>query len=231
MDVVEKDDLARNSRNVGDRLQTGLRKLQLKDERVGDVRGMGLMIGVELVKDKKSKEFAADLAIRVVESMKEQGVLIGKGGLEGNTLRIQPPLCWTLQDADRTVAALEQALKDAPAGPAAQRASWAACCRRSACCTWHPSRSCCCRPWGPRPCSSRCVRGAFFFATCRARGLRAGILLAVSARDRVFHGGPDRLPRDDRVRPSPASAAFCFTEARPSWSPWRPALTCCGAAS
>ncbi|MDP3542548.1 MAG: aspartate aminotransferase family protein [Elusimicrobiota bacterium] len=113
MDVVEKDDLAGNSKKVGDRLISGLRKLQPKDERVGDVRGMGLMVGVELVKDRKSKEFAPELTIRVVESMKDQGVLVGKGGLEGNTLRIQPPLCWTLADADRTVAALEQALKDA----------------------------------------------------------------------------------------------------------------------
>lgn len=113
MDIVEKDDLAGNGKKVGDRLMSGLKKLQLKDERVGDVRGMGLMIGVELVKDKKSKEFAPDLTIRVVESMKDQGVLVGKGGLEGNTLRIQPPMCWTVQDADRTVAALEQALKDA----------------------------------------------------------------------------------------------------------------------
>jgi alanine-glyoxylate transaminase/(R)-3-amino-2-methylpropionate-pyruvate transaminase len=113
MDIVEKDDLAGNSKKVGDRLLAGLRKLQLKDERVGDVRGMGLMIGVELVKDKKSKEPAPELTVRVVESMKEQGVLVGKGGLEGNTLRVQPPLCWTVQDADRTAAALEQALKDA----------------------------------------------------------------------------------------------------------------------
>ncbi|PIR15686.1 MAG: aspartate aminotransferase family protein [Elusimicrobia bacterium CG11_big_fil_rev_8_21_14_0_20_64_6] len=113
MDIVEKDDLAGNSKKVGDRLMSGLSKLQLKDERVGDVRGMGLMVGVELVKDKKSKEFAPDLTVRVVESMKDQGVLVGKGGLEGNTLRIQPPLCWTVADADRTVAALEQALKDA----------------------------------------------------------------------------------------------------------------------
>ncbi len=113
MDVVEKDDLAGNSKKVGDRLIAGLKKLQLKDERVGDVRGMGLMIGVELVKDRKSKEIAPDLTVRVVESMKDQGVLVGKGGLEGNTLRIQPPMCWTVQDADRTVATLEQALKDA----------------------------------------------------------------------------------------------------------------------
>lgn len=113
MDVVEKDDLAGNAKRVGDRLLAGLRKLQLKDERVGDVRGMGLMVGVELVKDRKSKAFAPDLTVRVVEAMKDQGVLVGKGGLEGNTLRVQPPLCWTAADADRTVATLEQALKDA----------------------------------------------------------------------------------------------------------------------
>lgn len=113
MDVVETENLAASAAKVGDRLMSGLKKLQLKNERVGDVRGMGLMVGVELVKDRKSKEFAPDLTIRVVESMKDQGVLVGKGGLEGNTLRIQPPLCWTVEDADRTVAALEQALKDA----------------------------------------------------------------------------------------------------------------------
>ncbi len=113
MDVVEKDDLADNSKKVGDRLLAGLRKLQQKNERVGDVRGMGLMVGVELVKDRKSREFSPELTVRVVESMKDQGVLVGKGGLEGNTVRIQPPLCWTAADADRTVAALEQALKDA----------------------------------------------------------------------------------------------------------------------
>lgn len=113
MDIVEKDDLAGNAKKVGDRLLSGLRKIQQKEDRVGDVRGMGLMVGVELVKDKLSKECAPELTVRIVESMKDQGVLVGKGGLEGNTLRIQPPMCWTTQDADRTVAALEQALKDA----------------------------------------------------------------------------------------------------------------------
>jgi 4-aminobutyrate aminotransferase-like enzyme len=113
MDVVEKDDLAGNSKKVGDRLIAGLKKLQQKDPRVGEVRGMGLMVGVELVKDAKSKDFAPELAMKVVESMKDQGVLVGKGGLEGNTVRIKPPLIWTAADADRTVAAFEQALKDA----------------------------------------------------------------------------------------------------------------------
>ncbi|MBI3288415.1 MAG: aminotransferase class III-fold pyridoxal phosphate-dependent enzyme [Elusimicrobia bacterium] len=111
MDVVENENLAENARKVGDRLLSGLRKLQQKFEQVGDVRGMGLMVGVEIVKDKKSRDFAPDLAMKIVESMKDQGVLVGKGGMEGNTVRIKPPLCWTNQDADRTVAAFEQALK------------------------------------------------------------------------------------------------------------------------
>ena len=111
MDVVENDDLAGNARKVGDRMFAGLRKLQEKSPVVGDVRGMGLMVGVELVKDKKSKEPNAELAVKVVDSMKDQGVLVGKGGLEGNTIRIKPPLCITTADADRIVGALEQALK------------------------------------------------------------------------------------------------------------------------
>jgi len=110
MDIVEKDDLAGNSTRIGKRLFAGLGKV--KDERVGQVRGMGLMIGVELVKDAKSKAPAPELTVDVVESMKDQGVLVGKGGLEGNTLRIQPPLCWTEKDADRLCGAFEQALKD-----------------------------------------------------------------------------------------------------------------------
>ncbi|MEK7390216.1 MAG: aspartate aminotransferase family protein [Elusimicrobiota bacterium] len=113
MDIVEKENLASNARTVGDRLIAGLRSLQDASDHIGDVRGKGLMVGVEIVKSRKSKEFAPELTVKIVESMKDQGVLVGKGGLEGNTLRIQPPLCWTNEDAARTVAALKQALKNA----------------------------------------------------------------------------------------------------------------------
>ncbi len=112
MDIVENENLPANAARVGDRLMAGLRRLQLQDERMGDVRGKGLMVGVELVKDGKTRAFAPELTIRIIESMKDQGVLVGRGGLEGNTLRIQPPLCWALADADRAVAALERALID-----------------------------------------------------------------------------------------------------------------------
>lgn len=110
MDVVEREDLAGNAGKIGGRLLSSLAKI--KDPRVGQVRGMGLMIGVELVKDPKTKAPAPELTVDVVESMKDQGVLVGRGGLEGNTLRIQPPLCLTAGDADRVCGAFTQALKD-----------------------------------------------------------------------------------------------------------------------
>jgi alanine-glyoxylate transaminase/(R)-3-amino-2-methylpropionate-pyruvate transaminase len=94
-------------------LKSNLDKIAAKSAKVGDVRGMGLMLGVELVKDKKTTEHAPELAIAVVEKMKDLGVLVGKGGLEGSTVRIKPPLCITDEDADRIAAAFEQALADA----------------------------------------------------------------------------------------------------------------------
>jgi len=110
MDVVEKENLADNAQNVGARLWAALKDLQKRDERVGDVRGMGLMLGVELVKNAKTKEPAPELTAAVVDRMKDLGVLIGKGGLEGNTLRIKPPLCITAADADKIARVLEEAL-------------------------------------------------------------------------------------------------------------------------
>ncbi|OGS36917.1 MAG: hypothetical protein A2506_02665 [Elusimicrobia bacterium RIFOXYD12_FULL_66_9] len=88
----------------------GLRAVAEKSDVIGEVRGKGLMIGVEMVKSKKTKEPAPELALSIVEKMKDLGVLIGKGGLEGSTLRIKPPLCFTEADAKRTCEALAQAI-------------------------------------------------------------------------------------------------------------------------
>jgi len=113
MDVVEEEKLAERAEKVGARLWSGLKEVQARDERVGEVRGMGLMLGVELVKSAKTKEPAPELATAVVERMKDLGVLVGKGGLEGNTVRVKPPLCITEADADKIARAFEAALKDA----------------------------------------------------------------------------------------------------------------------
>ena len=113
LDVIEDEKLADNAEKVGSRLKASLEKIGAKSANVGDVRGMGLMLGVELVKDKKTKEHAPELAMSVVEKMKDLGVLVGKGGLEGSTVRIKPPLCLTAGDVDRISGAFEQALADA----------------------------------------------------------------------------------------------------------------------
>jgi len=110
LDVLEKEKLADNAAEVGSYLKAKLEKIQAKSPNVGDVRGMGLMIGVELVKDKKTKDPAPELAVKMLDLTKDAGLLIGKGGLFGNVLRIQPPLCITKKDADFLAETIEEAL-------------------------------------------------------------------------------------------------------------------------
>ena len=111
LEVIETEKLAHNAKVVGDYIIAKLKKVQAKDERIGEVRGMGLMLGVELVKDAKTKAPDAQLAAEVMEFMRTEGVLIGKGAQAGNVLRIKPPMCFTKENADQLVDALEKALK------------------------------------------------------------------------------------------------------------------------
>ncbi|MEO5904857.1 MAG: aspartate aminotransferase family protein [Gemmatimonadaceae bacterium] len=100
LDVIEEDGLQENSRVVGARLKTGLQKLQQEHNIIGDVRGMGLMLGVELVRDRGTKEPAKHQAMQVLEETRQMGMLIGKGGIDNSVLRIKPPMCITAADAD-----------------------------------------------------------------------------------------------------------------------------------
>ena len=110
LDVIDEDGLQENSRVLGKRMKDGLKKLMTRHPLIGDVRGMGLMLGVELVRDRKTKEPAKKEALAVLEAAREMGVLIGKGGLEGNVLRIKPPMCITAEDVDFTLDVLDRAL-------------------------------------------------------------------------------------------------------------------------
>lgn len=110
LDVMEQEKLADNAAEIGAYLKSRLGKIQQKSPNVGDVRGMGLMIGIELVKDKKSQEPAPELTLKVMDRTKDAGLLIGKGGLFGNVLRVQPPLCITKKDADFLAETIEAAL-------------------------------------------------------------------------------------------------------------------------
>ncbi len=108
--MIEDDDLRTNCRVVGDYFRGKLEELAEKYPIIGDVRGMGLMQGLELVKDRTTKEPAPQAVLTVFEATKRQGVLIGKGGLYGNVIRTGMMLNSTKDNVDELVAALDAGL-------------------------------------------------------------------------------------------------------------------------
>lgn len=110
LQVIEEEDIQGNALRVGSHLIMRLRELQDKHPLIGDVRGMGLMLGVELVTDRKTKDPASAAAIEILELAKERGLLIGKGGRYGNVLRIKPPMCITKDDADFMADCLDEVM-------------------------------------------------------------------------------------------------------------------------
>lgn len=110
LEVIDRENIQQNAHIVGTHLKNRLLDLQQKHMLIGDVRGMGLMLGVELVRDRKTKEPANTEAADVMERCKERGLIIGKGGLFGNTLRIKPPMCITIDDADFLADCLDDVL-------------------------------------------------------------------------------------------------------------------------
>jgi len=112
LDVIETERLQRNAASVGTHLLLALAELRDKFECVGDVRGKGLMIAVELVRDKESRvPMANKHFMDIWDHCKEMGLLLGRGGFNGNVLRVKPPMCITRQDADFAVAVLRRALQ------------------------------------------------------------------------------------------------------------------------
>jgi len=105
--VIEDDDLRTNARVVGDYFRGKLEELKEKHTIIGDVRGMGLMQGIELVKDRQTKEPAPEAVLKVFEETKRHGVLIGKGGLHGNVIRTGMMLNSTKDNVDELIAALD----------------------------------------------------------------------------------------------------------------------------
>jgi alanine-glyoxylate transaminase/(R)-3-amino-2-methylpropionate-pyruvate transaminase len=116
LEIIDEENIQQNALEVGTHLKEALADLQDKHDIIGEVRGLGLMLGVELVRDRVSKEPANTETVEVMERMKERGVLVGKGGLYGNTLRIKPPMCITKDDADYMVAMLDEVLTETTAG-------------------------------------------------------------------------------------------------------------------
>lgn len=110
IETVEKKDLIANCKRQGEAMMSGMRELAKTYPAIGEVRGKGLMIGVELVHDRKTKAVAADLATKMLEEMKKRKVLIGKGGRYGNVLRIQPPFIFDADDVTEFLRAFQESL-------------------------------------------------------------------------------------------------------------------------
>jgi 4-aminobutyrate aminotransferase-like enzyme len=112
LDVIEDDGLVARAAATGDALRTALAALAERHASIGDVRGRGLIAGVELVVDRESREPDRELAARVKEEMRERGVLIGTTGRHGNVLKIRPPLAITTDETTIIAARLDEVLAD-----------------------------------------------------------------------------------------------------------------------
>jgi 4-aminobutyrate aminotransferase-like enzyme len=107
--VIEEEDLKTNAAAVGAYLRQRLEELKEKHPVIGDVRGLGLMQALELVKDRETKEPAPEALLQVFEETRRRGVLIGKGGLYGNVIRTGMPLISTKDNVDEMIEALDTA--------------------------------------------------------------------------------------------------------------------------
>ncbi len=108
LDVLEEEGLQENARVVGSYWLDALRSIE--HEMIGDVRGAGLFLGIELVRDCATLEPASVEASRVVNRLRERGILAGTDGPYHNVIKLRPPLCFTKGDADRFVGVLEEVI-------------------------------------------------------------------------------------------------------------------------
>jgi alanine-glyoxylate transaminase/(R)-3-amino-2-methylpropionate-pyruvate transaminase len=110
LEVIDREHLQANALAMGNHLLAGLKRLKEKHSLIGDVRGKGLLLGIELVRDRTTKEPAKVECAQVLESCRELGLLLGKGGLHGQTIRFSPPMCINQADADFLLDVLDLAL-------------------------------------------------------------------------------------------------------------------------
>lgn len=112
LDVLEDEQLLPHAMEIARRLQAGLMSLMRRYDVIGDVRGVGLLMGVELVRDRRTRAPAEDEAASVLNRMRERGVLMGSTGRDGNVLKIRPPLVISAAEADLLVDHLDHVLEE-----------------------------------------------------------------------------------------------------------------------
>lgn len=113
LETIEREQLQVHAAQVGEKLRAGLQRLMTKHTVIGDVRGLGLFLGFELVRDRDTLQPAAALASHVVERARDAGVLLSTDGPLHNVIKIKPPLPFTSEDASRLIATVDKILTDA----------------------------------------------------------------------------------------------------------------------
>ncbi len=111
LDVLREEGLMENAEKVGRFIRAGVQELAARHECIGDVRGAGLYVGVELVRDRESKQPDARAALAMVNGLRERRVLISATGFNANTLKIRPPLVFSESDASRLLAEMDAVFK------------------------------------------------------------------------------------------------------------------------
>ena len=113
MDIMKRDDYAGKARHIGETVIKRYNELMDKYEVIGDVRGLGAMIGIELVKDKESKEPATDIASKLIHNAMQKGLLLESCGTASNVIRFLAPLTMTDEQMEKGLEIFEEALREA----------------------------------------------------------------------------------------------------------------------
>lgn len=108
--VIERDELQRKARETGDFFRAGIKALRSRHAMIGDVRGSGLMTGVDIVADQATRAPSAPEAKRITNALRELGVLVGIDGPYGNVLKVRPPLPFAREHAEMALAAMDKAM-------------------------------------------------------------------------------------------------------------------------
>ena len=112
IEIIEESNYLEKAAKLGNALKKKLKTLEEDHKIVGEVRGQGMMLGVELIRDEVTKEPASEEMMQVMELTKKKGLLVGKGGLDGNVIRVQPPLELTDEQIDKSCAILDEVFSE-----------------------------------------------------------------------------------------------------------------------
>ncbi|SAK48181.1 class III aminotransferase [Caballeronia pedi] len=112
LEVMEREQLMQNAKTTGSYMKQGLAELSKRYPSIGQVRGAGFFMGVDLVKDRETQEPDPDFAIRLVNGLRKRFVLIGASGPEGHVLKIRPPLPFSRENADQFLNAMEDTIRE-----------------------------------------------------------------------------------------------------------------------